>query len=445
MNSKELVKETIKFQPISRNFTVPEVSIILPTYNRVDVIGRAVASILRQSHQDWELIVIDDGSTDGTIERLDGLDGRIRCLRQANQGVAAARNAGLRAARGRYFAFMDSDDEWRPQFLALTTAFLRAHPDAQWVATESHEDLGDGAPPIHHSRHDIGHLYLGFARAIGSRALELPAGEEDDYLRVYARRTPIGAWGRPALDAMGLPDAVVYSGHTLQHMRWGYLNWLPATVCTRHAIETAGVFSVAHRSAEDLRYFTVLAQHFQAHLIAVPLAIKYERASGNQTLAQSHLATGAGAYRFELNKLSCFDDTFGAVAGTDPELRLLRRHYCLEVAHRALAAGHRGVAIAHLHQAAAWRPMLWRAWPMLALARLVPDDQRAASVYRLWMRSADVLSRLLSGRLTLAVLLSKLKGTPQQTQQAHTAALDTDQTALSLTDSALAPFEHRGA
>jgi Glycosyl transferase family 2 len=419
---------------------VPEVSIILPTYNRLDVIGRAIASIIVQTHQDWELLVVDDGSGDGTIERREGLDPRIRFIRQMNQGVAAARNTGLSASRGRYIAFMDSDDEWRPEFLALTTAFLRAHPDEHWVATESHEDLGDGAPPIHHSRHDIGSIYLGFARSIGSRSLELPPGVDDDYLRIYERKESIGNWGRGIVQRLGQPDAVVYSGRTLQHMRWGYLNWLPATVCTRHAIETAGFFSVAHRSAEDLRYFAVLAHHFRANLIAVPLAIKYERASGNQTLAQSHLATGAGAYRFEVNKLSCFDDNFGPSADADPEIGLLRRHYCLEVAHRALAAGHRDVAICHLQQAAAWRPMLWKAWPMLALARLVPSDQHAANLYVHWTRGVDVVARLLSGRLKPAVLLSKLRQGPRR---GHTAIDHSDSATLSLTDSALAPFEHR--
>jgi glycosyltransferase involved in cell wall biosynthesis len=432
--------EILHFNAVRRIFSVPEVSIILPTYNRIDVIGRAIASIIVQTHTDWELLVVDDGSTDGTIERLEGLDPRIRFIRQANQGVAAARNTGLSAAMGRYIAFMDSDDEWRPEFLALTTAFLRAHPDEQWVATESHEDLGDGSSPIHHSRHDIGSLYLRFARSIGSRSLELPVGEDDDYLRVYQRSEPIGAWGSEILRRLGLSEAVVYSGHTLQHMRWGYLNWLPATVCTRHAIETAGFFSVAHRSAEDLRYFAVLARHFRANLIAVPLAIKYERASGNQKLAQSHLATGAGAYRFEVNKLSCFDDNFGPSSGTDPEVSLLRQHYCLEVAHRALAAGHREVAIQHLQQAAEWRSMLWKAWPMLALARLVPSDRYAAALYVRWTRGLDVVVRVLSGRLKPSMLLSKLRQVPTRGRTANDRS---GQTPRSLTDSALAPFERQ--
>lgn len=305
------------------------------------------------------------------------------------------------------------------------------------MATESHEDLGDGSAPIHHSRYDIGHIYLGFARSIGSRSLELPPGVEDDYLRIYDRKDAIGDWGRDILRSLGLTDAVVYSGHTLPHMRWGYLNWLPATVCTRHAIETAGFFSVAHRSAEDLRYFAILSRHFRTNLIAVPLAIKYERASGNQTLAQSHLATGAGAYRFEVNKLSCFDENFGPLANTDPEIRLLRRHYCLAVAHRALSAGHRDVAIAHLCQAAAWRPILWKAWPMRALALAVPSPRGAAVVYNGWLRVFDIGARLTTGRLQPGILLRKAR--LRLTRATRPTALAVS--GRTLTDSALASLK----
>ena len=414
----------------------PEVSIILPAYNRVDVIGRAIASIVRQTHQDWELLVIDDGSTDGTVDRLAGVDRRIRFLRQDNQGVAAARNTGLAHAHGRFIAFMDSDDEWRPAFLALTTAFLRAHPGEHWVATESHEDLGDGGPPLLHSRVDIGSTYLGFARSIGSSALELPAGVDDDYLRVYETRQPVGDWGRAVLRAMGLDTAMVYRGHTLQHMRWGYLNWLPATLLTREAVTTAGPFATHVRSASDYRYFIQLARHFPANLIAVPLAIKYERASGNQVLKQAHLATGTGAYRFEVNKLACFDDTYGPQLHADPEIGRLRRHHVLSLAHRALGAGQRRVAIDHLRQAAAWQPMLWKAWPMLALARAVPGDQRLAVVYNGWIRLLDIGQRLLSGRLPVRLMLDKLakRLTGQPTTAAARSSEDRTLTDIALSE-----------
>jgi hypothetical protein len=98
---------------------MPLVSIVMPTYNRADTIQRAIASIRAQSWSDWELIVVDDGSTDDTTSRLAGLDSRIRLLRQENQGVTAARNTGLAAVKGELIAFLDSDDEWLPHHLDL--------------------------------------------------------------------------------------------------------------------------------------------------------------------------------------------------------------------------------------------------------------------------------------------------------------------------------------
>ena len=94
----------------------PTVSVIIPTYNRAHLIGRAIRSVLNQTYQDFELIVVDDGSTDNTEEVVKGFnDGRIRYIRHdENRGGAAARNTGIKASQGEYIAFLDSDDEWLP-------------------------------------------------------------------------------------------------------------------------------------------------------------------------------------------------------------------------------------------------------------------------------------------------------------------------------------------
>src|SRR6202000_2278953 len=98
---------------------MPKVSIILPTYNRADTIMRAVRSVQAQTFQDWELIVVDDGSTDDTASLLAGVETRMVLTRQPNRGFTEARNAGIRAARGPYIAFLDSDDEFMPHHLEL--------------------------------------------------------------------------------------------------------------------------------------------------------------------------------------------------------------------------------------------------------------------------------------------------------------------------------------
>ncbi|ERJ05404.1 glycoprotein 3-alpha-L-fucosyltransferase [Halorhabdus tiamatea SARL4B] len=95
---------------------MPTVSIVIPTYNRASVLPRAVRSVLDQTFDDCEVIIVDDGSTDETPEIVDSFsEDRIRYLRfSENQGANAARNAGVEVAKGDYIAFLDADDEWRP-------------------------------------------------------------------------------------------------------------------------------------------------------------------------------------------------------------------------------------------------------------------------------------------------------------------------------------------
>lgn len=111
--------------------TVPAVSIVMPCYNARDHLPRSVGSVLAQSFQDWELIAVDDGSTDGTRTWLQSQsDPRIRVRSQPNRGVSAARNAGLEMARGAFIAFLDADDTWEPSFIQEMHAALCDHPDA---------------------------------------------------------------------------------------------------------------------------------------------------------------------------------------------------------------------------------------------------------------------------------------------------------------------------
>ena len=117
----------------------------------------------------------------------------------------------------------------------------------------------------------------------------------------------------------------------------------------------------------------------------MPGAVKYDKAAPGQALAQGHLATGAASYRFEVNKLGFFDELFLGPAPGDAELARLRRHFCLATGHRALSLGRRREAIDWLRAAAAWEPVLWTAWPMGWLARLVPVDRVAAKVYNGWL------------------------------------------------------------
>ena len=109
----------------------PTVSVIIPTYNRAHLVGRAICSVLNQTFQDFEIIVVDDGSTDNTEEVVKSFnDPRIRYIRhEQNRGGSAARNTGIRAARGEYIAFLDSDDEWLPEKLDTQLKTMSTLPE----------------------------------------------------------------------------------------------------------------------------------------------------------------------------------------------------------------------------------------------------------------------------------------------------------------------------
>jgi glycosyltransferase involved in cell wall biosynthesis len=130
---------------------VPLVSVIIPAYNVEPYIAAAIESALEQTFGDYEIVVVDDGSTDRTgaiAAAYAARSARIRLVRQVNRGLSAARNAALREARGAFFALLDGDDIWDPNFLEQQMAVFRARPDVS-IVTGNATCLGswrDGQP-----------------------------------------------------------------------------------------------------------------------------------------------------------------------------------------------------------------------------------------------------------------------------------------------------------
>lgn len=104
----------------------PLVSVIIPTYNRAETVSRTIWSVIGQTYQQTEIIVVDDGSTDRTIEILEGFGDRIQVIRQANRGPSAARNIGVSHSHGDIIAFLDSDDTWRKTKLENQVRMMEA-------------------------------------------------------------------------------------------------------------------------------------------------------------------------------------------------------------------------------------------------------------------------------------------------------------------------------
>ena len=110
---------------------MPQFSVIIPLYNKAPYVGKAVESVVGQTYGEWELVVVDDGSTDGSGDTVKAFtDNRIHLMRQENAGVGMARNNGVAASHGEYLCFLDADDWWEPTFLEEMAGLIERHPDA---------------------------------------------------------------------------------------------------------------------------------------------------------------------------------------------------------------------------------------------------------------------------------------------------------------------------
>jgi glycosyltransferase involved in cell wall biosynthesis len=202
----------------------PAVSVIIPTYNRAPLLPRALDSVLAQTYADFEVLVVDDGSSDATAEVLARYsDDRVRVLRHpVNRGVGAARNFGLREARGDFIAFLDSDDEWLPDKLALQLARFRA--------------LGE----------DVGLVYSGMESVSGdgTRSAREPAFAGDVY-REMLRRNVIEGGGSNA-------------------------------VIRREVVSRVGFFDEDIPAIEDYEYWLRIARLYRVDYVRDPLIRYYD-------------------------------------------------------------------------------------------------------------------------------------------------------------------------
>lgn len=122
----------------------PRVSVVVPVYNGAPFLAEALASVLAQSYEPLEVVVVDDGSSDSSARVAMSFAG-VRCLRQPNRGVAAARNAGVAASSGELVAFIDQDDRWTPAKLRRQVPYLQGHPGTGFCLAHQRFVLEPGA------------------------------------------------------------------------------------------------------------------------------------------------------------------------------------------------------------------------------------------------------------------------------------------------------------
>jgi glycosyltransferase involved in cell wall biosynthesis len=235
------------------------VSIIIPTYNRARCLGRAVDSALAQTHADVDVIIVDDGSTDGTrtfVNDTYGRDPRVRYAYQDNRGVSAARNHGIRLVKGEFAALLDSDDVWKPYKLQLQLACLDMLPDAGMVWTDMTAKDPAGAV--------VAERYL--RRFYGAYRL-FPMDDLFDLSLPLAEVAP---------DLRGVVGAErVYCGDIYPQMVMGNLVHTSTVLLRRDRLEAAGFFDESVRSGEDHEFHLNTCRAGRVALADVP-TIDYE-------------------------------------------------------------------------------------------------------------------------------------------------------------------------
>ena len=181
----------------------PLVSVILPTYNRADLLPRAVKSVLAQTYPCWELIIWDDGSTDNTTEVVGSYrDERLRYFRDDNHGVSYARNCAIQTARGEYIAFLDSDDEWRHQKLTAQIEALNTHPGIDVLFTDFLNVSMSSGEERRAFEQDSGAMRLLDSERVSDSMFIIRRGileslTVENYIATDSAIVRRGAWGRP--------------------------------------------------------------------------------------------------------------------------------------------------------------------------------------------------------------------------------------------------------
>jgi glycosyltransferase involved in cell wall biosynthesis len=230
----------------------PLVSVIVPTYNRAALVYAAVESVLRQSYRNFEVVVVDDGSSDGTEAELGKFGNAIRYFRQDNRGVNAARNTAIARSNGQLLAFLDDDDLWQPFKLQLQVDLLHQHPDRGLIFSDFSilRDAGvvavSGIRTWHAQQHDWGAIYE-------KRHVFKPPESA-----VYGADLP------PAID--------VFDGDIYRHsLTEPYV--LPTTaIIRRECFDALGGLNETDPSCGDWEYFSRLSARFGCLYVDWPTA-----------------------------------------------------------------------------------------------------------------------------------------------------------------------------
>lgn len=227
------------------------VSVVVPTYNRADLLRLTLRSILTQTLAPLEIIVVDDGSTDNTADVCAEFAGSIRYIRQTNQRLPAARNAGIRAAQGDWIALCDSDDLWRPHKLEIQRAALDL-TGGEWSMSS-----------------------FGIIGPEGDRR----ANDDDGFRHVFAffqenditAEQYFGRWLRKRSMQLGSRSVPLYAGDAFGMLFNGNVVLPSTSIISRRLLDRAGLFDSSFR-AEETEFFHRISAYADVTVVMEPLA-----------------------------------------------------------------------------------------------------------------------------------------------------------------------------
>lgn len=260
-----------KSSAVFEDAETPEVSVVIPAFNAARFLAEAIDSVLAQRYSRFEVVVVDDGSTDATAIILTTYGDRLRVLRQANGGLAAARNAGIRIARGNWIVLMDADDICSLDRVSLQVRALQRHPDAVLCCSDFSAFDADGAvSPSHGARY-----YSSIAKA--------PQGL--DSLFPNRESMPVGS-------AESNEHVVLRFGRVYEQIAFGNFVHPPTVMFRRHAYEAVGGFDESIRYNSDWEFLTRLSRIGSFVHLDRPL-LAYRLSQGQMSSRNSNLGAGA--------------------------------------------------------------------------------------------------------------------------------------------------------
>jgi len=227
---------------------IPKVSVIIPTYNRAHLIGRAIKSVLNQTFQDFEIIVVDDGSTDNTREIVKSfVDKRIRYYyHEKNKGYPEALNKGLNLARGSYIAFQDDDDEWFPEKLYRQMMIFK------------------------NAKKKTGVVYSGFWKIKDGKKLYIPS-----------------------------THVIQKEGNIHEELLKGNFIGMPTSIVKRECFDKVGMFDTTISCLQDWDLWIRISKYYEFKYIPEPLVISYYTSGG---VNEKPIFVGVNVLNFIINK-----------------------------------------------------------------------------------------------------------------------------------------------